>query len=127
MAEQEDQGVFLNSLKMNGKEIRDNRAKNIGLGAEMAYKSRVDSLFFRVNTLMMEQENALDLSPDNAFSFIKLSDFQPEIFADKDIEMSIDLRNATIKFLVAVQRFEKLFGKEYLFTGKEEMVKSLSF
>lgn len=107
------QGIFQNSLKMNGKEVRDNRARQLALGAEMAYRSKVDGYLFELNTLIMEQENSLDLSPDNAFSFIKLSDFKPEIFAEKDTKMAFDIRNTAIKFLTAVNRYEELFGEKY--------------
>lgn len=131
MAEQENatqqEGLFFDSLKMNGKEIRDMRAKQLGMGAAMAYKSKVENLYFKVQQLEMEQVAALDLSPDNALSFIKVADFDPARFTEKDIEMAVELRNAKIKFLAALQRYESLFGRKYDFDGREDMVKSLNF
>ena len=118
-------GQFEESLRMNGREIRDNRAKNLSLGAKMAYKSMVDQLFFKYNTLLMEQENSLDFSPDNTFSFIKVTDFKPEMFAKGDAERTMEIRNVAIELLNIVKRYEKLFGEKYDFQGREQELKDI--
>lgn len=106
-------GLFYDNLKMNGKEIRDNRAKQIAMGGEMAYESKVKTLYFDFVSKIMNQESSLDMSPDNTFSFIKVEDFKPDVFADKDVSLTLEIRNAAIKVLSAMKRYEKLFGKKY--------------
>ena len=59
-----------------------------------------------------EQENMLDLSPTTAQSLVLASDFDNNAYVDKDVDLSIKIRNEEIKRDLAVARYKYLFGKE---------------
>jgi len=44
---------------------------------------------------------------------LTFADFQPEAFVQKDIELSLLIRNLNIQLEVSTKRFEYLFGKKF--------------
>lgn len=105
-------GAFFLSLKRNNKQIRDDRAAAISEDTELVYKRTVEDLDLSIKKMKREQENMLDLSPTNAQSLVLASDFDSMAYADKDIELSVKIRNAEIKLDLARQRYQYLFGKK---------------
>ena len=57
------------------------------------------------SALEREQEGLIDISPldKNSLTF---ADFQPEAFVQKDMELSLTIRNLNIQFEVTKKRFE---------------------
>ena len=103
-------GQFIDLLKRNNKQIRDDRAQAIGEDTEMVYKRKIEDLELSIKKMKREQENMLDLSPTNAQSLILASDFNSEEYAQKDIDLGVKIRNAEITLEIAKKRFEYLFG-----------------
>jgi len=105
-------GAFIDSLKRNNKQIREDRATAISEDTELVYKRAIEDLDIEIKKMKREQENMLDLSPANAQSLILASDFNSTDYVSKDIELGIKIRNTEIKLEIARKRYEYLFGGE---------------
>jgi hypothetical protein len=104
------QGAFLASLKRNNKQIRDDRAAAIGEDAQLLYRRQIEDLDLAIKRMERDQENMLDLSPDNATSLKLASDFNAADYVAKDLELGVKIRNDSIKLEVARKRYSYLFG-----------------
>lgn len=102
---------FIESLRRNNDQIREDRARIIGEDAELIYRRRVEDIELKIKRLEREQEGLTDISPldKNSLTF---ADFQPEAFVQKDIELSLIIRNLNIQLELTRKRFEYLFGKK---------------
>ncbi len=102
---------FIESLQRNNDQIREDRARIIGEDAELIYRRRVEDIELKIKRLEREQEGLIDISPldKNSLTF---ADFQPEAFVQKDIELSLIIRNLNIQLELTRKRFEYLFGKK---------------
>lgn len=105
-------GAFVESLKRNNKQIRDDRALAISEDTRLLYKRSVEDLEISITRMKREQENMLDLSPSHAQSLVLASDFNSDEYVAKDIELGLRIRNFEIKLEIAKKRFEYLFGGE---------------
>ncbi len=103
---------FIESLRRNNDQIREDRAKTIGEDSELIYRRRVEDIELKIKRLEREQEGLIDISPldKNSLTF---ADFQLEAFVQKDMELSLTIRNLNIQFEVTKKRFEYLFGKTF--------------
>lgn len=103
---------FIESLQRNNDKIREDRARTIGKDSELIYRRKVEDIELKINKLEREQEGLIDISPldKNSLTF---ADFQPETFVQRDIELSLTIRNLNIQLDVSVKRFEYLFGKKF--------------
>lgn len=111
MAEVETlEGAFLDSLKRNNKQIRDDRAESIGEEAQITYKREVEDIALRIRGLRREQENMLDMSAKTSYDLKIAEDFNPRTYVDQDIAIGIKIRNEEIKLEIAKKRYEYLFG-----------------
>lgn len=104
------EGAFLVSLKRNNKEIRNDRAQAIGEDAQLLFKRQVEDLDVSINRMKRDQENMLDLSPENAMSLKLASDFDAAAYVQKDLELGVKIRNEEIKLDIAKKRYAYLFG-----------------
>jgi len=111
LEKEENLGLFVNSLKRNNKQIRDDRATAICEDTEVLYKRQVEDLELSIRKMLREQENMLDLSPTNAQSLVLASDFNSADYVLKDIDLGVKIRNAEIKLDIARTRYNLLFGK----------------
>ncbi|WEK68807.1 MAG: hypothetical protein P0Y62_13235 [Candidatus Chryseobacterium colombiense] len=102
---------FIGSLQRNNDQIREDRARIIGEDAALIYRRRVEDIELKIKRLEREQEGLTDISPldKNSLTF---ADFQPEAFVQKDIELSLIIRNLNIRLELTRKRFEYLFGKK---------------
>lgn len=102
---------FIESLQRNNDQIREDRARIIREDAELIYRRRVEDIELKIKRLEREQEGLTDVSPldKNSLTF---ADFQPEAFVQKDIELSLIIRNLNIQLELTRNRFEYLFGKK---------------
>ena len=103
-------GAFFESLKRNNKKIREDRAIAIAEDTELLYKRKIEDLELQIRKMKREQENMLDLSPTTADSLVLASDFQADDYVTKDTDLSMKIRNTTIKLKEAKKRYEYLFG-----------------
>lgn len=103
---------FVDALRRNNDQIREDRAKTIAEDSELIYKRRVEDIELKIKRLEREQEGAIDISPldKNSLTF---ADFNPDDFVQRDIELSLKIRNLKIQFKIAKDRYEYLFGKKY--------------
>lgn len=104
------EGAFIESLKRNNKQIREDRATAISEDAQLLYKREVEDLNVAVRRMERDQENMLDMSPDNATSLKLASDFNAAEYVAKDIEIGVKIRNAKIRLEIAKARYQHLFG-----------------
>jgi hypothetical protein len=107
-----EDGAFIASLKRNNKQIRSDRALAISEDAQLLYKRAVEDLQVKIKRMQRDQENMLDLSPENAISLKLASDFDATAYVEKDVELGVKIRNAQIKLDIAEKRYAYLFGGE---------------
>lgn len=105
----EKTGAFLSSLKRNNKQIREDRAISIGEDAQLIYKRIIEDLEVGIKRMERDQENMLDLSPENATSLKLASDFNSQDYSEKDLELAMKIRNSKIKLKIARKRYGYLF------------------
>ncbi len=103
---------FIESLQRNNDQIREDRARIIGGDSELIYRRRVEDLELKIKRLEREQEGLIDISPLDRNS-LTFADFNPEEFVQKDMELSLIIRNLNIQLEVTRKRFEYLFGKNF--------------
>lgn len=103
---------FIESLQRNNDQIREDRARTIGADSELIYRRRVEDLELKIKRLEREQDGLIDISPLDRNS-LTFADFNPEAFVQKDMELSLTIRNLNIQFEVTRKRFEYLFGKTF--------------
>lgn len=108
--DEQEQGAFVASLKRNNKQIRSDRATAIEEDAQMAYRREIEDLEMSIKRMRREQENMLDMSPDNAQSLILGKDFDAPAYIARDTALGLNIRNAEIKLEIAANRFNYLFG-----------------
>lgn len=106
------EGAFVSSLKRNNSKIRADRATSITEDTQIVYKRAIEDLDMDIKKMRREQENMLDLSPENATSLILASDFKSKEYTDKDIQLGVRIRNAEITLEIAKKRYAYLFGSE---------------
>lgn len=106
------QGAFIDSLKRNNKQIREDRAAAIAEDAELLYKRSVEDLEVSISRMKRDQENMLDLSPENAMSLKLASDFNADEYVKKDLDLGVRIRNEEIRLEIARKRYNYLFGGE---------------
>lgn len=110
-------GAFMASLVRNNKTIRDDRAASIGEDAEMVYKRKVEDLRMQLRRKVRDRDNMLDLSPSDKNTLMVASDFQAQVWADKDHSLGVEIRTLSIELEIAEQRYATLFSG----TVKEEV------
>ncbi|AZA81349.1 hypothetical protein C1637_01895 [Chryseobacterium lactis] len=103
---------FIESLQRNNDQIREDRARTIGEDSELIYRRRVEDIELRIKKLEREQEGLIDISPLDRNS-LTFADFNSETFVQKDMELSLTIRNLNIQLEVSRKRFEYLFGKTF--------------
>ena len=103
-------GAFLESLKRNNKQIRDDRATAICEDTELLFKRTIEDLDMKIKRMERERDNMLDLSPSDARSLVLASDFDASEFVGKDVDLGVKIRNEKIKLEIAKERFKHLFG-----------------
>lgn len=103
-------GAFIESLKRNNKQIRDDRATAIGEDAELVYKRMIEDLTMSIRKYKREQESMLDLSPSDKNTLVLASDFDAQRWAEKDTDLALKIRNTEIKLELAQNRYNHLFG-----------------
>ena len=101
---------FVDALRRNNDQIREDRAKAISEDSELIYRRKFEDIELKIKRLEREQEGQIDISPLDKNSLV-FADFDPDAFVQKDIELSLNIRNLKIQLEIIKKRFEYLFGK----------------
>ena len=105
-------GSFVNSLKRNNKQIRDDRALSIAEDAKMLFKREVEDSATRLKRLKRDLENLLDLSGNETTKIISPSDFIAKDFVANNLKIGLAIRDEEIKFDILNKRYNELFEGE---------------
>lgn len=105
------QGAFIESLKRNNRQIREDRAIAISEEVQLKYRRAVEDLQVLLKSLKRQQDNMLDMSPDTALSLKPAKDIDADKFVDDDIALGVQIRNAEIKLEIAERQYKYLFGE----------------
>jgi hypothetical protein len=110
VVEEKYEGAFVSSLKRNNAKIRADRAQAIEEDAQVKYQRMVQDIELKIKQLKRDQENMLDLSPDNAMSLKLASEFDANEYVTKDLDIGVKIRNEEIRLEIAQRRYAYLFG-----------------
>lgn len=103
-------GAFIESLKRNNKQIRDDRAEAIYEDTQLVFGRQIEDLEMEIKRLNRDRENMLDLSPSHGQSLQLATDFKADEFVKKDVELGVKIRNTEITLEIAKKRYNHLFG-----------------
>lgn len=112
------QGAFIDSLRRNNKQIKDDRALTIYEDAEMSYKNTIINMERNLKRLKRNLENMLDLSPENVTTLKLATDFDPDAFVKEDGTISDQIHNLAIQLEIRKKRYNYLFGYTYEVEGE---------
>jgi hypothetical protein len=104
---------FTKDLMRNFKQLKESRAESVAEDLEILYKRKIEDLCHKIRSYDRDRENIiLDLSPTSITSAAVVpSDFKPENFLRKDVEIGINRRSAVIELEIVVSRYNELFGE----------------
>lgn len=108
---EEVKGALYQSLDRSNAQIRKERGDVIAEDLETVYKRNVEDLELKVKRLVRDRANMFDFSPTNSQSLVMAKEIDSAEILDKDMAMSVELRNVEIKLEIAKQRYLFLFGK----------------
>ena len=103
-------GAFVASLQRNNRQLRDDRARAISEDTELSYRRTIEDIDRRIKSLQRDQESMLDLGHTSKDTIIAVSDFKTETFVEKDIQLSVAMRQEQIRLEEAKKRYAYLFG-----------------
>lgn len=111
--EEAKHGVFKADLMRTFKQLKESRAESVTEDVEIAYKRLIEDLTHCIRNYDRDRENLiLELSPTSAINgAVVPSDFKPQTFMDKDLEIGLNKRDAIIRLEIAIERYEYLFGE----------------
>lgn len=105
----EMKGTFVDSLRRNNKQIRDDRALAIAEDAELIFKREVEDITTALRQAKRDRDGMLDLSGTSTTTIISQADFNAKEFVAKDLELGLKIRNLEIKLEIARNRYNELF------------------
>jgi hypothetical protein len=103
-------GAFAGSLLRNASKIKEDRAITIFRNAERVFKRKVEDIQAEIEDLETARAAQLDLSPTDINSLVLASDFKAEDFYKTDMEITLRIREASIRLKEAKDRYSYLFG-----------------
>lgn len=106
-------GFVQQSLHRNNKQIRSDRAEDLLDELQTGSRRKCEDLLKALNKLKRQRRNMYDFSPTNAQSLVLAAEVDGEDQADKDLKLSVDIRDAQIKYDLQVQRYKELYGKDF--------------
>ncbi len=107
-----ESGKFTVSLKRNNTQIRHDRAITIVEDVFLKYKRLIEDLELEIRELERKRESLIDVSPSDTHTIINPNDFDADKYIEKDMNISIELRNLEIKLEISKKRFNYLFSGE---------------
>lgn len=103
-------GFVYQSLARSNKQIRQERGDAIAEDLEMTYKREVEDLAMSLRRLKRDRDNMFDFSPTNSQSLVMAKNLESADIKEKDLQITMEIRNTTIKYDLAVDRYVNLFG-----------------
>lgn len=103
-------GAFVQSLKRNNKQVKQDRAQGIAEDTQMVYKRRIEDLELSIKRMRRKQTDMIDLSSDNALSTKPAQDFDPVLYVTEDVQLATQIRESEILLGIAKERYGFLFG-----------------
>jgi hypothetical protein len=111
-SEEKKDGLFIQILTRNNKQIREDRAKDLLADAQMFYKRDIDDIEMSIRKTTSLRDSLLDLSPADTVSLKLASNFDAKDFCTRDLEYGVKLRQLTIELELAKARYKQLFGED---------------
>ena len=115
-----ENAAFGSSLKRNNAAIKKDRADEITREAYIRFKRAVEDLEEELYRLIRKRNNMLDLSPTSIQSLMPAKDFDAGQYLIDDVDLSILIREKTIKSNITRKRCNYLFGTDYKQIALEE-------
>ena len=103
-------GAFVASLQRNNKQIKSDRAEAIAEDAQLTYRRHIEDLQMKLKRMHRQQENMLDMSPDNTQSLMVAKDFDASGYVELDSDLALSIRNTEIRLELCQKRYDYLFG-----------------
>jgi hypothetical protein len=103
-------GAFAASLLRNASKIKEDRALAIYRSAERVYRRKVEDLQAEIEDLKTSRLSLIDLSPTDINSLVLATDFKSDDFFEKDMRITLEIREKQIRLDAAAARYEELFG-----------------
>ena len=113
-------GAFVDTLKRSNKQIKNDRAGQIGESAARFYKRKVEDIADEIKNLKTKRKGLLDLSPTNAQSLMPANDFKADEFVALDMKLGLEIRDLEIELKLGLKRYNELFEGEVEETPKSE-------
>jgi hypothetical protein len=107
-------GLVYQSLERTSKEIRQDRGQAIAEDLEITFKRQCEDLARDIKQKERARINLYDFSPTNSQSLILIKDLSSHEICKKDQDLTLELRDLSIKLELALQRYKDLFGKEVI-------------
>jgi D-aminopeptidase len=107
---EEVRGKFVDNLKRNFKQIREDRAASIAEAAQVKFRRTVEDLELEIKKFEREQANMIDLSPGTTTSTVPAADFDEDIFIERYLDLAVKMRTLKIKLDLARESYDYLFG-----------------
>ena len=104
-------GSLYQSLERSNKQIRQERGDAIAEDLEMIYKRNVEDIQLKIRQKTRDRANMFDFSPTNSQSLVLMKDLESATIKDKDMEISLELRELKIRLEIAEGRYLELFAK----------------
>lgn len=105
-------GALGRSLSRNRKEILADRADNIYEDLEVTFKRNVEDLERKISKLKRDRNNMYDFSPTNTQSLVLANNVIAEDVLDRDMKISVEIRQLSIELEIATDRYDYLFKSE---------------
>ncbi len=113
MTDNKTKGALAKSLSRDNGKIRSDRAEAVVKSAEKAARRGLEDLKDKLEDFRREQQNALDMSPEDVNTLVLAKDFDGAGFwKNKDLDLAVKIRNTEIKLEVAEARYKELFEAE---------------
>lgn len=103
-------GSFGASLLRNASKIKEERALALWRSAERVYRRKVEDLQASIDDLTTNRLSLIDLSPNDVNSLVLATDFKSDDFYDKDMAITLEIREKNIRLVEAKARYAELFG-----------------
>lgn len=93
--------------------VKKDRAIEIAELIEVELKRKVEDLERSLKLLQRKRKSALDLSPDNTYTIMKVKDFEPSEFTENYVKLQLEIRETKVRLNAARESYNELFGLTY--------------
>lgn len=104
-------GLLKQTLYRANKQIKRDRADAIEDDLEITYRRLIEDKKNELRRLIRQQQNMLDLSPDNTQTLLLAKDLDAPLFVKTDLDLGIKMRQLEIEIDISTKRYTILFNK----------------